>query len=65
METTDGPGQLSEIHQDVLVQLYFFSFCLQLNSKNSADELLLLHSDDIIRLLDQNGRLLNKSAILF
>ena len=26
---------------------------------------LFLHSDDIIRLLEQNGQLLNKSAILF
>ena len=29
------------------------------------DHLLSLCSDDIIRLLEQNGRLLNKSAILF
>ena len=29
------------------------------------DHLLFLPSDDIIRLLEQNGRLLNKLAILF
>ena len=30
-----------------------------------TDHLLFLHSDDIIRSLEQNGQFLNKSAILF
>ena len=30
-----------------------------------TDHLLFLHSDDIVRSLEQNGRLLNKSANLF
>ena len=34
-------------------------------SYKQPDHLLFLHSDDIIRLLEKNGRLLNKSAILF
>ena len=32
---------------------------------NFGIQLLFLRSDDIIRLLEQNGQLLNKSAILF
>ena len=32
---------------------------------NWADHLLFLHSDDIIRSFEPNGRLLNKLAILF
>ena len=36
------------------------------NMNSSCDALLLiLRSDDIIRLFEQNGRLLSKSAILF
>ena len=45
--------------------------CHILENKSNAsvniliNHLLFLHSDDIIRSLEQNGRLLNKSAILF
>ena len=34
-------------------------------NKPNTNHLLFLRSDDIIRLLEQNGQLLNKSAILF
>ena len=34
-------------------------------NKPNTNHLLFLRSDDIIRLLEQNGRLLNKLAILF
>ena len=39
-------------------------FLLQ-QKDNKVDHLLFLRSDDIIRLLEQNGRLLHKSVILF
>ena len=50
-----------------MVKLYKFSYFFRFFFKVllDIDQLLFLRSDDIIRLLEQNGGLLNKSVILF